>query len=365
MKTLISSKKGMTKLKKMILKKMVAVGLTAVLTVGGIVGLQASASEPTITIQTHSFTRNEFIELMELVALPWMLRFNGNIYTHAEFFDAYNGLAFREMGFASYNATNGLRIMNMELREGISQPGGVTVITPPVITPVQPVATPIPMPIATVPVVPAQSVSPIVTPTPDEINRATTPEEVFRGMGQIVHGNLTLLTNNELTALAETAPSHFDTRSATTFTHQRLNESQLEAWIYEYWELGGLNAYELEIIRLINDERIKHGLAPLVISIELSMESRFRSQEMLDLQYFSHQSPIYGWGETLEMFGHKNINPRHLGASGNLGRGRGTPEIQVNSWMNSPGHRAQILGVDFISIGIGRVGGYTTARFGS
>ena len=215
--------------------------------------------------------------------------------------------------------------------------------------------------------------TPTTTPTPPIATPSPTPGSIEQALAPTVFDELTLLTNAEILTLIENAPSHIDTRSNSVLPNRMLTQSELEEWIEEYRTLGGVNAYELEIIRLINAERARHGLNPLAISPELSMAARFHSQEQVDLGYFGHESPVTGRGtQRAEMFGHSNIQEHVFGVRENVGgtaAGRRTPEDQVNSWLNSPGHRAAILRGDditqAISIGVGRVGGITTAKFGS
>jgi len=185
------------------------------------------------------------------------------------------------------------------------------------------------------------------------------------GFTPVLFDRPTLLTSAELISLAETAPSPQQTQSAVTLMNRRLTDAELNAWIAEYRDLGGINAFELEIVRLINAERARYGLQPLYISMELSMAARFHSQEQIDLSYFAHTSPVHGGVmDRVEMFGHS------AGATENIGGGI-DPVRRVDSWMNSPGHRAAILNSTAVSIGIGAVwagqvetSGIVTAKFG-
>jgi len=152
-----------------------------------------------------------------------------------------------------------------------------------------------------------------------------------------------------------------------TMPGRRITPTELTAWSYEYWALGGINAFELEVIRLINMERVAVGLHPLAISPQLSMAARFHSQEMADLRFFSHRSPHHGRGiYRAEMFGHENIQEHVWGVRENIFSGTRSPESVAQAWMNSPGHRAAILESEYLTIGIGAVqGGGTTAKFGA
>ena len=184
----------------------------------------------------------------------------------------------------------------------------------------------------------------------------------------IIFDGLTLLTSGELSKLTEIAPSHHDTRSAITFTNRRLTDSELAAWVEEYKNLGGLNSYELEIIMLINEIRISYGLEPWAINMELSKAARFHSQFMFDLEFIAHRCPVNGGPtERAVVFGHVNTTGS-FGTFENIGGGRNgrrTPQAQVDAWMNSLGHRAALLRDWHVSVGVGRVGGHTTANFGS
>jgi len=169
-----------------------------------------------------------------------------------------------------------------------------------------------------------------------------------------------LFTNEQLVQMAEEAPGHWLTRSAITLTNSRIADDGLALWIEEYAEIGGANAFELEVIRLINIERIREGLAPLAVDQSLMMAARFKSQEMVDLSYFSHTSPVYGRSYVIpqSLFGAYNF------LSENLSSGPISAESAVSRWMRSPGHRVNIMISHATSIGIGRVDGRLTMMLG-
>ena len=119
--------------------------------------------------------------------------------------------------------------------------------------------------------------------------------------------------------------------------------------------------YENEVVRLVNSERAKNGLSPLTQDWELSRVARFKSQDMKDNAYFSHTSPIYG--SPFDMINNFGISYRTAGE--NIARGQKTPQAVVNAWMNSSGHRANILNKSYKKIGVGYVsdGRYWTQMF--
>jgi len=177
----------------------------------------------------------------------------------------------------------------------------------------------------------------------------------------------TLLTADQLSELAGTAPDITDTRSAVILADRHITAAELTAWSEEYRTLGGINAFEFEVIRLINIERMAAGLLPLAINPQLSIAARFHSQEMADLRFFGHRSPYHGRGfYRAEMFGHENIQEHAWGVRENIAGSTRSPQEVVAAWMNSPAHRDAILGNDYRTIGVGAVQrGGTTAKFGS
>ncbi len=119
--------------------------------------------------------------------------------------------------------------------------------------------------------------------------------------------------------------------------------------------------YEAEVIRLVNDIRKQNGLKPLAANWELSRVARYKSQDMVDKKYFSHTSPTYG--SPFEMMRAFGLTYRTAGE--NIAYGQKTPKEVVNAWMNSSGHRANILNPSYTQIGVGYVakGNYWTQMF--
>ena len=124
---------------------------------------------------------------------------------------------------------------------------------------------------------------------------------------------------------------------------------------------AAVRAYEREVIRLVNAERAKYGLAALEEDWELSRVARYKSQDMHDERYFSHTSPTYGTPfEMIRAFG---LSYRAAGE--NIAVGYATPAAVVAGWMASEGHRANILSSSYTKIGVGYVtdGNYWTQQF--
>lgn len=120
----------------------------------------------------------------------------------------------------------------------------------------------------------------------------------------------------------------------------------------------GLTADEQAMFDRVNQERTKAGLQPLKIDMNLVKTARMKSKDMIDNNYFAHQSPTYGSPFAL-MRNHGGVSYGYLGE--NLAAGK-TVEIAMTNLMNSPTHRDNILNTNFTHIGIGIVNGGTWSK---
>jgi len=111
-----------------------------------------------------------------------------------------------------------------------------------------------------------------------------------------------------------------------------------------------LTADEKEVFNLINNQRTAAGLSPLVIDDELQNVARIKAKDMVDSSYFSHTSPTYG--SPFDMM--KNFGISYKTAGENIA-GNSSNSGAVNAWMNSPGHKANILNNSFNYTGVGVV----------
>lgn len=119
--------------------------------------------------------------------------------------------------------------------------------------------------------------------------------------------------------------------------------------------------YEQAVITLVNEIRAQYGLRTLTYNWELARVARYKSQDMKDNRYFSHTSPVYG--TPFQMM--KSFGIPYRSAAENIARGQKTPQAVVSAWMNSEGHRANILNPSYTQIGVGYVaeGNYWTQMF--
>ena len=125
--------------------------------------------------------------------------------------------------------------------------------------------------------------------------------------------------------------------------------------------VGGVSDFEYQVITLTNTERMKYGLPALSYDASLCRIAGLKSQDMKERRYFSHQSPTYG--SPFQMM--KDNGIKYRTAAENIAMGQRTPAEVVAAWMDSPGHRANILNPSFDSIGVGYVadGNYWTQMF--
>ncbi|RAV22175.1 peptidoglycan-binding protein [Paenibacillus contaminans] len=114
----------------------------------------------------------------------------------------------------------------------------------------------------------------------------------------------------------------------------------------------GLSAEEQQMVDLVNQERKKAGLAPLAVDSALANSARLKSKDMVDLNYFSHDSPTYG--SPFDMMKKFGISYRTAGE--NIACNSSVAKAHT-SLMNSTGHRENILKSSFTHIGIGIVDG--------
>ncbi|HDR7672972.1 Uncharacterized protein BCZB5J_01252 [Bacillus cereus] len=126
-------------------------------------------------------------------------------------------------------------------------------------------------------------------------------------------------------------------------------------------EAKSLSEFEQRVVELTNAERAKQGLPALKIDTELSKVARVKSEDMQKNNYFDHNSPTYG--SPFDMM--KKFGISYTSAGENIAQGQRTPEEVVQAWMNSAGHRANILNNGFTHIGVGYVesGNYWTQQF--
>ena len=114
---------------------------------------------------------------------------------------------------------------------------------------------------------------------------------------------------------------------------------------------NSLGAYENQVVTLVNQERAKAGLAPLKINTKLAGVAERKAEDLRDKNYFAHNSPTYG--SPFDMM--KQFGITYTSAGENIAKGQKTPAEVMNGWMNSPGHKANIMNANYTEIGVGYV----------
>ncbi|WP_153732495.1 CAP domain-containing protein [Sporosarcina obsidiansis] len=124
---------------------------------------------------------------------------------------------------------------------------------------------------------------------------------------------------------------------------------------------ANVSAVEQAVLDLTNAERAKAGLKPLQFDTALQKSAKQKSADMAKNNYFSHTSPTYG-----SPFDQMKMNGiTYRAAAENIAMGQRTAQEVVTAWMNSEGHRKNILTPGFTHIGIGydANGNYWTQQF--
>jgi uncharacterized protein YkwD len=106
---------------------------------------------------------------------------------------------------------------------------------------------------------------------------------------------------------------------------------------------------EAAVLTLVNQERAKAGCAPLSVDARLATAARAHSADMANRNYFAHDTPEgVNVGTRVT-----NAGYRWSAVGENIAKGQPDAAAVMQAWMNSPGHRANILNCRFTNIGIG------------
>lgn len=121
-------------------------------------------------------------------------------------------------------------------------------------------------------------------------------------------------------------------------------------------QTSSMNSDEKEVFDLINKQRTNNGLPALKNDSEVQRIARIKAQDMVDNNYFSHNSPTYG--SPFDML--KSFKVSYKTAGENIAANSSNSSA-VTAWMNSSGHKANILNSSFNYTGIGVV---SSPRYG-
>lgn len=118
-----------------------------------------------------------------------------------------------------------------------------------------------------------------------------------------------------------------------------------------------LTADEQEVFNLINQQRANNGLSALKVDAEVQRVAKIKAQDMVSSNYFSHNSPTYG--SPFDMLNSFKIS--YKTAAENIA-GNSSNSAAVTAWMNSAGHKANILNSSYNYTGIGVVSSPTYGK---
>ncbi|MED4781216.1 CAP domain-containing protein [Brevibacillus choshinensis] len=114
-----------------------------------------------------------------------------------------------------------------------------------------------------------------------------------------------------------------------------------------------------QVANLVNQERAKAGLKPVDLDASLNKVAQAKAADMSNNNYFDHTSPTYG--SPFDMM--KQFGVSYMTAGENIAMGQRTAGEVMNQWMNSEGHRQNIMNPSFTKIGVGYVNGYWVQEF--
>lgn len=118
------------------------------------------------------------------------------------------------------------------------------------------------------------------------------------------------------------------------------------------------------VLKIVNQERAKQGLKALVLDKQLNNVAQLKAEDMKKNNYFDHNSPTLG--SPFDLMRSQGVSYRTAGE--NIAAGQQSAEAVMNSWLNSSGHRANILNANYTKLGVGfctggRMGTYWVQEF--
>ncbi|WP_282943583.1 CAP domain-containing protein [Paenibacillus sp. RC67] len=119
------------------------------------------------------------------------------------------------------------------------------------------------------------------------------------------------------------------------------------------------SAYADQVVTLVNQERAKSGLPALTSDSKLANMAMDKAKDMYNKNYFDHTSPTYG--SPFDMMKQYGISYSYAGE--NIAKGQRNPQEVMNAWMNSEGHRQNIMSPNYTKIGVAYYNGEWVQEF--
>ncbi|MBB6633439.1 SCP-like extracellular [Cohnella thailandensis] len=117
--------------------------------------------------------------------------------------------------------------------------------------------------------------------------------------------------------------------------------------------------YAAQVVALVNKERAAVGLGALKTDAKLTQVAVAKAKDMYNNNYFDHTSPTYG--SPFDMMKQYGVSFSYAGE--NIAKGQQNPQAVMTAWMNSAGHKANILKSNFTSIGVAYYNGVWVQEF--
>ena len=174
-------------------------------------------------------------------------------------------------------------------------------------------------------------------PTPNKTNPI-----INNNMGNNNLIKMPPVNNNNISTPNNNTPNNNTTNNTTTNNNTETDDKKNTT------TNQSITNEEQQLIDLINQSRQQNGLKALIPDNQLSEVARIKSKDMVDNNYFSHNSPTYG--DPFKML--KDFGFQYLRAAENIA-GNSSVEKAHEALMNSPGHRKNILTPEFTHVGVG------------
>lgn len=190
---------------------------------------------------------------------------------------------------------------------------------------------------------PSTELSTVNKPTTEFTTETTTETKpTFESTTEVT--TTTKPTFDSTTEITTTTTNTSETTTEYTTTKPTIETSTETTTIYQ-----NNSNYSTQVLNLVNKYRKENGLKELTLNTKLSNVAQIKANDMKNNNYFSHTSPTYG--SPFDMM--KQFDISYQTAGENIAKGQKTPEAVVNAWMNSEGHRANILNPNYTQMGLG------------
>jgi uncharacterized protein YkwD len=163
--------------------------------------------------------------------------------------------------------------------------------------------------------------------------------------------------NSNNTVVKNTTPSTKTSSTPTKTTNSTTSTTNVDVkglpQLPKNYSINVQTSAENKILQLMNEKRVQAGLKPLTIDSTLHQVARYKSNHMIQYNYFDHTTPQgTNWTSWL-----KTIGYNYTTTGENIAYNTYDPVELFNQWWNSPGHRANMMNPSYTKVGIGVISG--------